>query len=113
LDQKREETYSDWLEWILNLKQIKKPSRIIHLFGINLAEIPENCEPVTVKREHCIPHGHIDKEGRLDLCIRFGKQVILVIEIKISDADSADTEKHTGYIKWLADQPCASGQLHS
>ena len=65
-----------------------------------------------MQRECCIPYGHIDHEGRLDLVIRFGTKAIIVVEVKKGDADESDTMKQTGYRRWLDDQPYPKKQKH-
>jgi hypothetical protein len=99
----REESYSDWLEWIV--RQIKDPAQVFSLFALpgppaRVIDCPE-CE---VQRECCIPYGHPDQEGRLDLVIRYGDKALVVVEVKKSDAEGADTLKHDGYRRWLTEQ---------
>jgi hypothetical protein len=57
-----------------------------------------------IQRECCIPYGHTDHEGRLDLVIRFAGTAIIVVELKKGSADYADTGKHSGYKQWLDHQ---------
>jgi hypothetical protein len=59
---------------------------------------------LAIRRECCVPEGHIDHEGRLDLVIRFGSRAIIVIEVKTGHADTADTAKQKGYLRWLRRQ---------
>src|SRR5262249_55317644 len=61
---------------------------------------------VEVQRECCVPHGHVDQEGRLDVVIRYGDRAMLVVEIKKGRAEDADTAKHAGYKQWLQEQDC-------
>jgi len=108
----REESYSDWLEWVV--WQAKTADRIFKLFGLGRppVELLKSEEP-RVQRECCIPYGHIDQEGRLDLVIRFGTQALIVVEVKKGTADESDTDKHTGYRRWLNAQPYPQRQKHS
>ncbi|HZD40998.1 MAG TPA: hypothetical protein VE131_09770, partial [Terriglobales bacterium] len=92
---KREEAYSDWLEWVV--QQAKAPYRVFRLFGLEPPSSLTDDAPLDVKREVCIPHGHEDQEGRLDLVISFGGQAAIIVEVKKGDADDADTAKHAGY----------------
>jgi hypothetical protein len=95
LDAEREEAYSDWLEWVV--RQAKTPARVFPLFGL---EAPGNLPGdavLNVKREVCVPRGHIDQEGRLDLVIYFGDRTVIVVEVKKGDAEDSDTAKHAGY----------------
>jgi hypothetical protein len=103
LDGEREETYSDWLEWVV--RQTTGPAEVFKLF--NLGFPPQavlECRDLEVQRECFVPHGHHDQEGRLDLVIRYGDTAIIVIEVKTADAEGADTAKHGGYNLWLAEQ---------
>jgi hypothetical protein len=108
----REEAYSDWLEWVV--QQASGPDQIFKLFdleppppGLLTSDKPK------VQREYCIPYGHIDQEGRLDLVIRCDDQALIVVEVKKGDAEESDTTKHTGYRRWLEQQPCPKEQKHS
>ena len=105
LRHEREEAYSDWLEWVV--RQAQTPSKVFRLFhlGEPPAEITGSL-PVTAQRECCIPHGHADHTGRLDLVVRYGDKAIIVVEVKKGDADDADTAKQGGYNSWLAEQTC-------
>ena len=99
----REEAYSDWLEWVL--RQAKTPAQLFRLF--NLGDPPSavaGLERFEIEREACIPHGHEDQEGRLDLAIRYRDIAIIVVEIKKGNAEGADTVKHGGYNRWLESQ---------
>jgi hypothetical protein len=50
-------------------------------------------------REQTIPG------GRLDLVIRYGLTALLVVEIKVTSAEDADTAKQSNYVAWLNKQP--------
>jgi hypothetical protein len=112
LDEEREEAYSDWLEWVV--RQTTEPKQIFDLFDLPppSTEVVQ-CTERGIQRECCIPHGHEDQTGRLDLVIRFGNKAIIVVEVKKEEADTADTEKHAGYNRWLADQNCPAECKHS
>jgi hypothetical protein len=102
LEADREEAYSDWLEWVV--RQANRADRVFKLFGLEFpAELPAS-QLVTVKRECCIPYGHIEQEGRLDLVIRLDPHAIIVVEIKKGDAEESDTAKQAGYKQWLDEQ---------
>ena len=94
----REEAYSDWLELVI--RQILEklgPKQVFELFGFGAAEAILECDEWEFQREYCVPYGHTDQEGRLDLVIRFGDKAIIVVEVKKGDAEDADTDKHRGY----------------
>jgi hypothetical protein len=100
----REEAYSDWLDWVI--RQMPGPRQVFELFGLDPPEAVLECREWDVQRECCVPHGHQDHEGRLDLVIRFGDKAIIVVEVKKGDAEGADTEKHCGYNIWIEEQNC-------
>lgn len=104
LDGQREEAYSDWLEWVI--KQMPGPKQVFELFNLDPPEAALECRKWDVVRELCVPHGHLDQEGRLDLVIRFADIAIIVVEVKKGDADGADTGKHCGYNAWIEEQSC-------
>lgn len=103
LEEDREEAYSDWLQWVV--RQARSPADVFRLF--NLGALPEDvagCKAFEVRRECCIPSGHEDRAGRLDLVIHFEDKAIVVVEVKKGDADEADTRKQSGYNQWLKEQ---------
>ncbi len=102
LEDEREEAYSDWLEWVV--RQMPGPKQVFELFDLNPPEAVLECHEWEVRREYCVPHGHPDQAGRLDLVIRFGDKAIIVVEVKKADAEGADTAKHCGYNRWIEKQ---------
>ncbi len=99
----REEAYSDWLQWVL--MQAQTPRRVYQLFGLQPPDELQAKELLDVKREYRVPEGHAEQEGRLDLVVSYGDKATLVIEIKKESADDSDTDKHSGYDKWVQQQP--------
>jgi hypothetical protein len=103
LAENREEAYSDWLEWIV--KQIDSAESICRMFGLDKCSDAASWDsPTSVKREEVIDRGRPGHAGRLDVIVRFGKQAIILIEVKKGRAEDADRSKHPGYCKWLHDQ---------
>jgi len=96
----REEAYSDWLQWVLS--QIE-PREVLRVLGVSKPRMLRACGdcPHTVTRERKVPHGHEGSTGRLDLEIRFGDRGLLVVEVKLTSAEDADTAKHRGYRRSL------------
>lgn len=90
----REEAYSDWLAWIF--EQLGSRD-VVALLPIDDPEIADHCVRTTLRidREYVIP------DGRLDLVLRFGQQAVLVVEVKLSSAESAQTAKQKHYGEWL------------
>ncbi|TKB70796.1 MAG: hypothetical protein E8D52_01505 [Nitrospira sp.] len=101
----REEAYSDWLKWVL--EELCTPLRVGYvLFGTDLPSQFRTCRDVcTVEREVWVEKGHEGRLGRLDLVVRFGDKIVIVIEVKVIGADSADTVKQSGYREWIDRQP--------
>jgi hypothetical protein len=94
----REEGYSDWLHWII--EQVEDPKLVFGLFGIAQADVIARCSgfQCAVKREVSIP------EGRLDLVVSYGQEALIVVEIKVTSAEYADTAKQDSYSAWLKRQ---------
>jgi hypothetical protein len=84
----REESYSDWLAWIIDRQA--KAERILPLFGIEAGVLAgKTC---SADREFCTPR------GRLDLVINCGERA-LAIEIKTSS--ELDEGQLKRYLAWL------------
>jgi hypothetical protein len=100
----REEAYSDWLAWVLT--ELASPERIGRvLFGDSIPEqLRYAKEPCLVERETPVPEGHEGHSGRLDCVLQFGREAVIVIEVKLTNADATDTAKQVGYSRWLNDQ---------
>lgn len=93
----REESYSDWLAWIIERQE--DPVRVLSLFGLNgQAGLDERW---TVEREVVTPY------GRLDLLLRHEQTGLLCIEVKTESAPGDDQLKR--YLDWLAGQPSSLG----
>jgi hypothetical protein len=90
----REEAYSDWLAWIL--QQISQPERLLSLLQISDPDFAAQCEDqkVEVLREQVIPG------GRLDVVLEFGAVALVVIEVKTTTAENAETAKQRRYREW-------------
>lgn len=105
----REEAYSDWFAWILEHLDAKDLVEMFHVRGDDVVSFCRE-KPFRVQREQIIP------EGRLDIVVSFGEdalarpassnQAILVIEVKITSAEQAATEKQRIYRDWLARNSC-------
>jgi hypothetical protein len=98
---KREEAYSDWLQWVL--QQTQTPSEVFRLLGVDPPEELQGWDAAapTVGRELPVPAGHEGREGRLDLWVRCAGKALFVLEVKKGGADEADTQKQAGYMTWL------------
>ena len=104
LSGKREEVYSDWLEWIV--RQVQKPELVFRLFQVqppaDLAEWP-NLPPEVIQREAPVPKGREGKSGRLDLVVRYKGRALLVVEVKTTVSEPGEKEK--GYFVWMKEEP--------
>ena len=97
----REEAYSDWLAWTLDC--LPDVASCLRLFGV---EAPNTLggAPFSTYRELPIRVQRNDGTAvkrRLDIVARCGEKVLLVVEAKVTDADSADTGKQKDYANWL------------
>jgi hypothetical protein len=104
----REEVYSDWLAWVVN-QLGSDPEAVLRLFGVSMDSLGPRKKPrgrLYARREFPVPKGHDGQSGRLDLLIRDDDdQDVLVVEVKVTSAEAADTEKGAGYTKQLPDIP--------
>ena len=97
----REEAYTDWLAWVVSILSVPQ---ILRVFGVRDKKFLHACGDATevrVSRETAVPFGHDGCRGRLDLDIDLGGAARLIVEVKVSDADVADTGKHIGYRRSL------------
>jgi hypothetical protein len=96
----REEAYSDWLAWVL---QQLNSREIVKLLRVEDGPTARFCcqHGFRVEREQCIPG------GRLDLVLEFGQRegALIIVEVKTTSAEEADTAKQKGYCEWLYARP--------
>jgi hypothetical protein len=99
----REEAYSDWLQWILAQAE---PAEVLRIFGVRDPKVFSACAgcTVTVEREPRVCYGDEGRTGRLDLEIRLGDVALLVVEVKLGEAEYADTGKQADYRAALEDE---------
>ncbi len=91
----REEAYSSWLAWIL--EQLKTSQYIEKIFMVKIKHpFPGQ---VSCELEEWVSEGNLRQSGRIDILISIGGSHALVLEVKVGDADYADTGKQTGYAK--------------
>jgi len=97
----REEAYSDWLAWVLD--EMASPERVGRLlYGDAVPPELLACKSCcATDREVWVPTGHAGQAGRLDCVVRFGDEAVIVIEVKVVNAEAADTDKQAGYGEWL------------
>jgi len=100
LSSSREEAYSDWLAWIL--EQISNPQLLLRLFGIQDGFTPiDSVETPTIEREIPI----LDRVRRLDLVVRFGRHLELVVEVKTKPFDQHEVQSQLAdYAAWASNR---------
>lgn len=99
----REEAYSDWLAWIINGLMMRDPEAVLSLFGIAHDEdMIAACRGrrFAINREVRI----LDGARRLDLVIRDNVNTLIVVEVKVTGADDAETAKQKHYLDWMKSQ---------
>ncbi len=101
----REENYSDWLEWVV--KQLRTSRDVLEVFGISQPErlgLERAIEPCTT-RELCVRLPNWESSKRLDLVVRWPGQALLLVEVKKTSPEQADTAKQREYAEWAESQP--------
>ena len=110
----REETYSDWLAWILTALSSRSDgtAKIFKLLAINNEEQDSECPKIF--REERTEQGHEGHAGRLDVLILYQVRKLLIhIEVKVTTAEGTDLEKNLGYKKSLEHEyPDIKTQIH-
>jgi hypothetical protein len=113
LDNLEENSYSDWLAWVLQVAcaGTRHSSRLIDdLFGHSLNAVAsesdsgEESGPPLIVREIQVERGHEGKAGRLDILVDFSDlkcPIVWHIEVKTTSAEAADIDKHQGYASSL------------
>ena len=100
LSSSREEAYSDWLAWILG--QISNRQQLLRLFGIQDVFTPTHPLPTPmIEREIPI----LDRVRRLDLVVRFGNHLELVVEVKTKPFDQHEVQSQLAdYAAWASNR---------
>ena len=112
LKEEREEAYSDWLAWIV-AQLSDTPELVFQLFGIRKSAPKGAGCPLTIVVDRETPVRLVPEENwkRLDLLIKvkYGMSEVdrelYIIEVKVTDPESADTDKQKHYYEWLQRQP--------
>ena len=92
-----EEAYSDWLGWAFSRMTVSELTTILG--------IPNNHDTnmlgraIRIEREVKVSKGHQGRQGRLDLLITIDPHILIVIEVKLTPAEEADTKKQNGYVQ--------------
>lgn len=97
LSEDREESYSDWLAWIL--QGMKNGEEVLPLFGLDDATVSGRLGAVQkVVREMTIA------DGRADILVRF-EHGLLLIEVKIQVPGRGLFKTLRKYADWVRNQP--------
>lgn len=88
----REESYSDWLAWILG--QMSRPGDVCAVLGIRPKAMPSGS--VDLRREVVL------KDGRLDLRIELPGHILIAVEVKKRSASGREKLKQAGYKRALS-----------
>jgi hypothetical protein len=86
LRDEREESYTAWLGWIIDQAAINAAQGAVF-------RPPERKVPI------------LDNTRRLDLVIQYERVVLIVVEVKVTGADSAQTAKQGEYFNWMRGEP--------
>jgi hypothetical protein len=91
----REESYSDWLQYVV--LQLGRPDLVYRLFHLKPPPGIERSAPKLSAREFPMDTEDPGRSRRLDLIIVYPGAAPLVIEVKITTAETADTYKQEEY----------------
>jgi len=102
LASEREESYSDWLAWVLQeLTQVPLLLELLGLVDPELVATLRDCS-LQVEREKWVTVDGV--WFRLDIVVRFIRsgcdQANLIVEVKKGSAETADTDKQKYYAIW-------------
>lgn len=99
LESAREESYSDWLAWILGT--FPDGRDVLRVLGLHSDTRFRPCRGIrpTLVREQRLAEGYEGHSGRADLIIEFERAACILVEIKAGPA--AAVEKHLGYMRSL------------
>jgi hypothetical protein len=100
LAEDREESYSDWLAWVL--ERLGDADAVLRVLGVQNLEFRSACSGsiYRVEREAFVKEGAPGCEGRIDLLLHFGgsEEALLGVEVKTRDKSY---EKQRGYLSSL------------
>jgi hypothetical protein len=97
LSKDREESYSDWLAWILQGMSV---TEILLLFGVVVDGDPGTLK--SIRREE------VNELGRTDIIVRFGALGLLLIEVKTKPADGQELSQQLRRYEEWASRPIGS-----
>lgn len=101
IQREREESYSDWLAWLL--EQMDPTKEVLRIFGLEGSAFgafvgKEKCR---IYREEGFWTTN-DEFKRLDIVVRFGEIATLLVEVKIRELEAAGgADNLPAYLRWL------------
>jgi hypothetical protein len=100
LEADREESYSDWLAWVL--EQLDEAEAVLAVLGVKSPQFVSACvgKSYHVEREAVVKEGYSGSRGRLDLLIHFGEPELAVVGVEVK-TDDESYEKQQGYVQSL------------
>jgi hypothetical protein len=107
LEREHEESYSDWLAWLL--QELGSAEAVLKVFGLDGTEFGPQVRGTSpqVDREETILVGSGERK-RLDVVIRFGEAGILLVEVKVRPIEEAGgSDNLEVYLDWLKSQEAA------
>ena len=102
----REESYSDWLSWILQASNSTASMlRILGLSGSDFETSLATRSAIEIAREHAIPVVDAKGKKRPDIVVFGGDEPVLILEIKIKDLDVVGGRENLPlYARWLKER---------
>jgi hypothetical protein len=104
LQREREESYSDWLAWLLErMDSAEQVLRIFDLENTEFGTLVGKQKPTIYREVQCRVSG--GEQRRLDIVIQFGDAGILLVEVKVREIEVAGgAENLPIYCSWLEEQ---------
>jgi hypothetical protein len=101
----REESYSDWLAWVL--EQLGNGDAVLRVLGIQNQKLQPVCSrsKYRVEREAFVEEGSADCEGRIDLLLHFGEPEEALVGVEVKTWDES-YDKQRGYLRSLRRSCC-------
>lgn len=96
LSKDREESYSDWLAWIL--QGMSGAKEILPLFALGDDGARHMSEKFSVQRELA------SESGRTDVVVRFGDRGLFIIEVKVGPTGKDLPDQLKRYEEWACNQ---------
>jgi hypothetical protein len=100
LEMDREESYSDWLAWVL--ERLRDVGLVLHVLGVQNPQFVSTClgRCYTVEREAAVTEGSLGCNGRVDIVVHFGDPEVALLGVEVKTCDK-QYEKQQGYIRSL------------